>query len=240
MIILILNIFRSSNLQNKDNDVNYIDKNMNEIEEALTIFSEVEEHLACSCQDPNSNNNYNNKLFNSERLGEENIKSAKGEKISSKPSKGRTRRSALNMKDSLGISSTEDMYGDSLQFNVNDEGNSQASEDSSSNDWMRDFDSKSKFRGSDTDIFHKYISDSADERDNYDNVQGKVRKSTSTSSMNHDEENSLQSDNEYGNTTNDDNGNAIYYSTCLACREKQDNCEESIISLHSIFKNKFT
>lgn len=198
---------------------------MNEIEEALTIFSEVEEHLACSCQDPNSNNNYNNKLFNSERLNEENIKSAKGEKISSKPSKGRTRRSALNMKDSSSSSNTEDMYGDS--FNVNEEVNSQANEDSSSNDWMRDFDSKSNVRDSDKDIFHKYIADSDDDTDNYDNVQGKIKKSTSTSSTNHDEENRLQSDNEYGNTTNDD-GNSLYYSTCLACREATENCEESL------------
>ena len=191
----------------------------------MTIFSEVEEHLACSCQDPNLINDQNgNQFFNSEQFNKGNVKSRKGEKISSKPSKGRTRRSALNINGESGI---QDMYKDSLEFNVNDEGNSLDTKDSKSSDWMNDIKSsngiKTNFRHNNKNKFNKHMSNSGDAPDNF----GTNKKSTSASSAGNDGERSLR-DNEYNNTITEDDSVSIYYDTCLACKEQQDTCEESI------------
>ena len=191
----------------------------------MTIFSEVEEHLACSCQDPNLINDQNgNQFFNSEQFNKGNVKSRKGEKISSKPSKGRTRRSALNINGDSGI---QDMYKDSLEFNVNDEENSLDTENSLPSDWMKDSKSSNSidinFREINKNQYNKYMSSSGDAPENF----GTNKKSTSASSASNDEKNSLR-DNEYNNTINRDDSVSIYYDTCLACKEQQDTCEESI------------
>ena len=191
----------------------------------MTIFSEVEEHLACSCQDPNLIHDQNgNQFFNSEQFNKGNVKSSKGEKISSKPSKGRTRRSALN---NNGESAVQDIYQDSLEFNVNGEENSLDTEDSKSSDWMKDVESstgiKTNFRHNNKNKFNKYMPSSGDVSDSFSNT----KKSTSSSTASNDEERSLR-DNEYNNTITEDDSVSIYYDTCLACKEQQETCEESI------------
>ena len=201
----------------------------------MTIFSEVEEHLACSCQDPDLINEQNgNQFFNSEQFNKGNVKSRKGEKISSKPSKGRTRRSALNINGDSGI---QDMYKDSLEFNVNDEENSLDTENSLPSDWMKDSKSSNSinnnFREINKNQYNKYMSSSGDAPENF----GTNKKSTSASSASNDEKNSLR-DNEYNNTINRDDSVSIYYDTCLACKEQQETCEESLYVLHSIFRVK--
>ena len=203
----------------------------------MTIFSEVEEHLACSCQDPDLINEQNgNQFFNSEQFNKGNVKSRKGEKISSKPSKGRTRRSALNINGDSGI---QDMYKDSLEFNVNDEENSLDTENSLPSDWMKDIKSSNSinnnFREINKNHYNKYMSSSGDAPENF----GTNKKSTSASSASNDEKNSLR-DNEYNNTINRDDSVSIYYDTCLACKEQQETCEESLYVLHSIFRVKLS
>ena len=171
------------------------------------------------------NDQNGNQFFNSEQFNKGNVKSRKGEKISSKPSKGRTRRSAININ---GESAIQDMYQDSLEFNVNDEENSLDTEDSKSSDWMKDIKSsngiKTNFRHNNKNKFNKYMSSSGDASNNF--INNKKSTSASSASFN-DEERSLR-DNEYNNTITEDDSVSIYYDTCLACKEQQETCEESI------------
>ena len=183
-------------------------------------------------------NNNNKEFVNSERFDEENNISAKGEKISLQPSKGRTRRSAVNLDDPLSNSNTATMYKESLNYKFNEDGNILDAEDTSSDDWISDFKSNSRrrnFLDRNNNKVHKYLSDS-DDSGNF-NVLDTNKKSTSLSVSN-DEENSLL-DSENDNTTNEDDSVSIYYDTCLACKEQQENCEESLNQLYSIFREIF-
>lgn len=210
----------------------------------MTIFSEVEEHLACSCQDRNVNLNYNshqnNKFFNSEQqnIDEVNIKNVKGEKISSKPSKGRTRRSssALNIDDPFGDLNTKGMYEEdvSMQFNINEEELKPNIKESK--EWISDFKkvgSNNNFPGGKKGHFERYLPKS-DILRNSNNAIG-INKQYTSSSVRNEGENEVF-DSESGNTTRDDNSVSIYYDTCLACKEQQDHCEESFKSLEFYFQ----
>ena len=110
---------------------------------------------------------------------------------------------------------------------MNGEENSLDTEDSKSSDWMKDVESstgiKTNFRHNNKNKFNKYKPSSGDVSDSFSNT----KKSTSSSTASNDEERSLR-DNEYNNTITEDDSVSIYYDTCLACKEQQDTCEESI------------
>ena len=218
-------------MKNENNNVNDINQN---IEEALTIFSEVEEHLSCSCQDLN---NRQNKFFNSEHnFDEGNTKSVKGEKISSKPSKGRTRRSALGRgNEQLDGQTKNGRHKDSFQLNVDEEGNILNYKDASSRDWINDFEDSSSYKNSLLDkgniIFEKYTSD-RDDDSGITNIFAGTNEKSSLSSPYSKKEYSLRDKtdvNDDNRTNSEDDSVAIYYDTCLACKQQQDTCEESII-----------
>ena len=213
--------FRSSNSKNNRNDVGSNENPINNIEEALTVFSEVEEHLACSCQDRKLSNNNNNDFVNSERFDEENNKSeSKGETILVEPSKSRMRRSVLNRRNE-----------DSLRHSFNQNGNLLDTDDTSSDSWLSDYESTEKSQNTletNKNILQRYLSNSDSNNVNIRNIN---KKSTSLT-VSKSENGILDIDN--GNTSLEDDSVAIYYDTCLACKEQHTICEESL-NKHILF-----
>ena len=263
-----ISYFRSSRHQNnKENNNNVID--FDNIKEALTIFSEVEEHLACSCQDPETkksdSKNGHNFVGDSEtqQYGEEEkdkaqdsatIGSGKGSKM---PLKSRNRRSVLlTQKEPFDKRSDNNkkrkkkhkmLYDFDLPlFSAsNDEDNmlSDQSVESPSDNWFYDYSNSNYDKPRKIYIESKSTIEEYLPKGESSNSRkrdsSKTNKEKSTSSINRNSATKLYFGDD--NSTLDEDAVRLYYETCLSCKGQQDICEATPIFLTklAIFRESY-